>query len=191
MSSCIRSWVADRLLADSDGVQHYRTDLIVASAELKQIIIYDMCFGSDDKLAVEDAMISTWATQRAQGEPVMGLKFWGSDWFDEQGRITPGGRERHQGVQPHHVFKHARYARRYTRLRRRLLAHQPTGWKVLVLPIAAGVIGLIPDFTRHHLQRVLGRKETGELIRLLIRTAQRSAIQAWRAWALEGPRGPS
>jgi ribonuclease HI len=187
----IGTWVAERLLAQDDGAQHYRTDLIVASAELKQIIIYDMCFGSDDKLAVEDAMISTWAAQRAEGEPVMGMMFWKNNWFDEQGRITPEGRRRHPDVQPHHVFKHARYVRRYAKLRNRLLAYQPKDWKVFILPIAAGVIGLIPDFTRHHLQRVLGRKEANELIKLLIRTAQRGAIQAWRAWALEGPRGPS
>jgi hypothetical protein len=187
----IRSWTVNQLLGDKDGVQHYRTDLIVASTALKQIIIYDMCFGSDDKLAIEDAMINTWPARREKNEPAVGKKFWESAWFDEHGCITAQGQERHPGSWSYHVFKHARYAKRYTKLRRRLLEHQPAGWKVLILPIAVGVMGLVPDFTRHHLRRVLKPKEVSGLIRQFIQTTQRSAIQVWRAWTLEGHRGPS
>lgn len=189
LRNAIDGWVAEGLLADGDGVQHYRTDLIVASTTLKQVIIYDMCFGSDDKLALEDALISTWPARRVPGEPTIGTKFWKGAWFDGQGRITPAGQERHEGTKPYHVFKHARYIRRYAKLRQRLLRHLPLDWKVFVLPVAAGVIGLVPDFTRQHLQRVLKPAEVNALVKVFIETGQRSAIQAWRAWRLEGNGG--
>ena len=184
-------WVAEQLLAEEDGTQHYRTDLIVASTDLKQIIIYDMCFGSDDKLAFEDALIRTWPAQKEPDEPKMGLRFWTSDFFDKEGCITDKGHQRLQGSKPYHVFKHARYVRRYSKLKYRLLSFLPINWKVLVLPIALGVIGLVPDFTRFHLQRTLGLQEANTLVKLFIQTSQRAAVQAWRAWRLEGQVGPS
>jgi hypothetical protein len=181
----IRAWVATQALSEPDGTQHYRTDLLVASMVLKQVLILDVCFGSDDKLAWEDELIRNWMATRLGNEPRMGAKFWKSSWFDDIGKLTTAGAARLPELDAKQVFKHARYVRRYARLERALRTHLGTGWKVRTLPIAVGVIGLVPDFTRHNLAEILPAGEVKSLVKLLIQTSQRAAIQAWRAWKQE------
>ena len=83
------------------------------------------------------------------------------------------------------VFKHARYVRRYAKLGRKLRRHLGDGWKVQTLPIAVGVVGLVPDFTRYNLEEVLPAGEVKRLVKLFIQETQRAAIQVWRAWQQE------
>ena len=181
----IREWVANQVLTDPDGVQHYRTDLMVASEKTKRVLIFDMCFGSDDKLAWEDALIREWPGTRSDNEPGIGAKFWKGPWFNDQGNLTEAGAERLPDFDIRQVFKHARYSRRYVKLERALKRYLGHGWSVQTLPIAVGVVGLVPDFTRHHLEEVLTASEVKGLVKLLIQESQRAAIQVWRAWRQE------
>ena len=183
----IDRWVAEGVLRDEEGASHYKVDLVVAMSELRQIIIFDVCYGSDDSLGMEDALISGWRDQREGKEPhPEEPRFWTGTWFDNQGRMTQRGRDRMgPDMKQHMTFKHARYHRRYEQLRGRLEGLGAQGHKVLILPIALGVAGLIPEFTRRHLLRILGTKDMPQLIKSLIQCAQRFAIQVWRTWKAE------
>jgi len=174
-----------RALMELDGTQHFRTDLIIISEELRQLLILDLCFGSDDKLAREDQLIRGWAAERTERDPKMGAKFWISGWFDDQGKLTPAGAARMPDYNTRQVFKHARYTRRYRKLSTKLLQHLGRNWTVQILPIAVGVVGLVPDYTRRHLERIMDASEVKALVRLFIQTTQRAAIQAYKAWRQE------
>jgi hypothetical protein len=182
----IRAWVAARALAGEDDIQHYRTDLMIASEKTKELLILDVCFGSDDKLAWEDALIRQWPSIRQGREPKIGSNFWRGPWFNDQGKLTEEGAERMPNHNIRQVFKHARYARRYKRLGQKLRQHLGKGWTVRILPIAVGVIGLVPDFTRRYLEKIMGAGDAKKLVKQMIQVTQRSAIQVWRAWQQEG-----
>ena len=181
----IRTWVMEQALAEPDGTQHYRADMILASDKLKQILILDICFGSDDKLAWEDELIRSWPSIRSKREPRISAKFWKSSWFNDQGKLTEEGAERMPNLNIRQVFKHARYTRRYGKLANALKKHKGAGWAVRILPIAVGVVGLVPDYTRRHLEDILPAGEVKTLVKLLMQVTQRAAIQAWRAWRQE------
>jgi hypothetical protein len=181
----IRQWVAKQVLLEPDNTQHYRTDLIVASVKVKQVLILDMCFGSDDKLAWEDALIRKWPRIRTGAEPGMGPKFWKGPWFNDRGKLTAEGEERIPGSNIRQIYKHARYVRRYARLERALKTHLGQEWSVRTLPIAVGVVGLVPDFTRRYLGEILPTREVDRLVKSFIQETQRTAIQVWRAWQQE------
>ena len=147
----------------------------------------DVCFGSDDKLAWEDSLIKNWSEHMRNGEAKMGDAFWKGPWFDNHGKFTTAGMERFPSMANHYqVFKHARYVRRYAKLARALLGRMKGKWKVRVLPVAIGVLGLIPSFTRHYLADLLPKGEVKTLTKEFIQTTQRAAIQVWRAWREEG-----
>lgn len=173
------------MLREPDNTQHYRTDLIIISVKLKQVLILDMCFGSDDKLAWEDSLVRMWHQIRTGSEPAMGPSFWRGAWFNDKGKLTAAGEERIPESNMRQVFKHARYVRRYARLEQALKEHLGRGWKVRTLPIAVGVIGLVPDFTRRYLGEFLPKGEVDRLVKLFIQETQRAAIRVWRAWQQE------
>jgi len=147
----------------------------------------DVCFGSDDKLAWEDALIEQWPELKTEGEAKMGESFWKGAWFDNNGKFSDTGKERFPSwVNYHQVFKHARYIRRYAKLGQALANHMNGRWRVRIQPVAIGVMGLIPSFTRRYLADIIPKGEVKALTTLFIQTTQRAAIQVWRAWKDEG-----
>jgi len=56
---------------------------------------------------------------------------------------------------------------------------------IRILPIAIGVLGVIPPFTRQYLSTVLGTKAVQTLMKKLTWVAQRSAIRGFKAMQQE------
>jgi hypothetical protein len=62
---------------------------------------------------------------------------------------------------------------------------------VKVLPIAVGVGGLIPRFSREYLRDILGKSGTTTLTDKLIMLTQTYIVKGWRLFRSEAARDPS
>ena len=184
----------ERLLGSypGDDSQHFKVDLAFVNEVGSHVTILDICYGSDDKLVLEDALIKGWPMMRTKGEPgTNSPSFWNGNLFKQDGGATAVGITRF-GPQASTVtsFKHARYHKRYAGLRSVLL--QAPGVKVVkVLPIAVGVGGLIPKFTRDHLSEILGTSGTTTLTDKLITLTQIYIVKGWRLFRSEAAREPT
>jgi hypothetical protein len=121
---------------------------------------------------------------------------WHKDTFDENDAWIPD----EQGEVPWKgTCKHARYHRRYKTLaesiqtydRQRTEELRPGTWnrnrcEVKILVLAAGVTGVIPNFTTKNLGVFLDKKQVVRVKRSLILAAYAAAIKAYTAWRKEG-----
>jgi len=175
------------LRGEDEEQQHYRVDLAVVTTNAKQVYILDVCCGSDDKLASEDALIAHWKTARKRREPgSRTTKFWAGNWFTEDGRLSDQGKRRiPQFEHTRHVFKHSRYIRRYERLSNVIRRAMGGQCKVQVLPLAVGVLGLIPEFTRRYLKELFKARLASKVVDSMEYAAWDSMVQGNRAWQQE------
>jgi hypothetical protein len=173
----------------SPGPQHWKPDGVLAKqvGGSTSLLLVDITFGSDDKLVIEDDILSHWAhTKPAGTEPPLNSSF-----FDEEGRfteeglssLTPALRSRAELLS---VFHPARYAKRYAPLAA-ALARDPTvkcGQTPQVLTIAIGVAGWIPEYTYQGLKKIFPDDKYGvrDATRALRISAQTYAVKAWRAF---------
>ena len=163
-------------------------------------MIYDVCFAADDKLRIEDEIL-TWrrkkqAANKRNHEPHCSLDRWlQSDHFDPLGAFTDKGigaldSSLAEKAKTLSVFHPARYAQRYSPLQKVLKRSSlQLDGNPVVRTLAIGVGGWVPDYTMHHLTRL--RKEQGAMSELEIRNklclnAQIWAVRAFRAWQREG-----
>jgi hypothetical protein len=176
----------------TDPAQHYRPDVVVCTSDYKFGFILDVCFGTDDKLLLEQDLIDLWPTYRSrknQSGPSSTL-FWTSSLFTDGNRphASPALCTQLATTLPRldrvHIFKHALYTRRYLPYVAAMKTVAPD-ITIRILPIAIGVLGVIPPFTRQYLSTVLGTKAVQTLMKKLTWVAQRSAIRGFKAMQQE------
>ena len=124
-------------------------------------MIMDVCYGSDDKLALEDDLLKRWPRMRRGPEPrARSRRFWTGTWFDREGKLTPRGITRFEwgDRKSGFVFKHHRYRTRYQKIEDLIRAQLSPGASVDIYPIALGVAGWVPGFTKMYLEKVFRKK---------------------------------
>jgi len=174
----------------SNGPQHWKPDGVLGRLVNGKIslLLIDVTFAADDKLAIEDEVLKYWKDNRPPETPV-----WpplATDFFDDGGRITNKGMaslpaDLQDRARRLSVFHPARYAKRYDPLAKALRSDTSIKWshKPEVVTIAIGVAGWIPDYTYKGLKRIFNDpKELCEATRALRIVAQSHAVKAWRAF---------
>jgi hypothetical protein len=171
--------------------QHWKPDGILARrvGDKISLLIIDVTFGADDKLAIEDEILRHWARSEppnARQWPPLDTSF-----FDKDGKFTEEGltalpTDLRTKARRLSVFHPARYAKRYGPLTE-ALSRDPAvkcDGHPQILTIAIGVAGWIPDYTYQGLRKIFPNKNHNlrDATRALRITAQAFAIKAWRAF---------
>ena len=190
---------------DGDTVstaQHWKPDIIVGRIvrDKLEILIFDVCFASDDKLQIEDRILNWRMKARAElkkrtGVSVVPPSQWlRSDHFDPKGAFTPKGIEAlDEGLKVDarklSVFHPARYSKRYAPLVR-ALSNAGLGrmGHIVVRTLAVGVGGWVPEYTMRHLKELSNdwKARPAPAVRDdLCFISQIWAIRAFRAWHRE------